>query len=134
QETVPVVLRAIEPLIPPLPSDVEPDAGGQGAAPRLNPPREQIAEFCSKWKVDELALFGSVLRDDFRPDSDVDVLLTFAPDAGVSLFDYAEIQDDLEAIFGRRVDVASKRGIQEGRNPFSQKAILGSARVIYPAA
>lgn len=134
QETVPVVIRAIEPLIPPLPSADPGELVAQDSKPRVDPPRERIAEFCRKWRVDELALFGSVLRDDFRPDSDVDVLLTFAPDAGVSLFDYAEIQDDLEAIFGRRVDVASKRGIQQGRNPFSQKAILGSARVIYAAA
>jgi uncharacterized protein len=134
QETVPVVIRVIEPLIPPLPSGESGEFVVQDAEPRLDPPRDRIAEFCRKWRVDELALFGSVLRDDFRPDSDVDVLLTFAPDAGISLFDYAEIQDDLEAIFGRRVDVASKRGIQEGRNPFSQKAILGSARVIYAAA
>jgi predicted nucleotidyltransferase len=129
-----VVIRVIEPLIPPLPSS-DPDESVVGdAAPHLDPSPDRIAEFCRKWGVDELALFGSVLRDDFRPDSDVDVLLTFAPDAGVSLFDYAEIQDDLEAIFGRRVDVASKRGIQAGGNPFSQKAILGSARVIYAAA
>jgi uncharacterized protein len=131
QETVPVVVRVIEPLIPPLSSDDPEEAIGLVSVPRLEPPREQVAEFCRKWKVDELALFGSVLRDDFRPDSDVDVLLTFAPDAGISLFDYTDIQDELEAIFGRRVDVVSKRGILQGGNPFSQKEILGTARVIY---
>jgi uncharacterized protein len=130
QETVPVVIRVIEPMIPPLPTDPG-EIIPQHAEPRLDPSREQIAEFCRKWRVDELALFGSVLRDDFRPDSDVDVLLEFAPDAGISLFDYSEIQDDLEAIFGRRVDVVSKRGILQGRNPFSQKEILGTARVLY---
>jgi predicted nucleotidyltransferase/uncharacterized protein with HEPN domain len=130
-ETVPVVIRAIEPLIPAVPFGESADPLVRKAAPRLEPPPEQIAEFCRKWRVDEMALFGSVLRDDFRPDSDVDVLLEFAPDAGVSLFDYTEMQDDLEAIFGRRVDVVNKRGIREGRNPFSQKEILGTAHVIY---
>lgn len=131
QQTVPAVIRAIEPLIPPLPARDWSDAVDPTPAPHVDPPREQIAEFCRKWRVNEVALFGSVLRDDFRPDSDVDVLLTFAPDAGVSLFDYTEIQDDLEAIFGRRVDVVSKRGILHGGNPFSQKEILGTAHVIY---
>lgn len=130
RETAPGVIGAIEPLIPPVPSS-EMAAEAAGRKPHLEPAREQIADFCQEWKVDEVALFGSVLRDDFRPDSDVDVLVTFAPDAGVSLFDYTEIQDDLEAIFGRRVDVVSKRGILQGGNPFSQREILGTARVIY---
>ena len=131
QQAVPTVIRAIEPLIPPLPPSDAVAGDGPARSPHVDPPREQIAEFCRKWRVDEMALFGSVLRDDFRPDSDVDVLLEFAPDAGISLFDYTDIQDDLEAIFGRRVDVVSKRGILQGRNPFSQKEILGRARVIY---
>ncbi|MBB6069330.1 hypothetical protein HNQ61_000945 [Longimicrobium terrae] len=79
----------------------------------------------------EFALFGSVLRDDFRPDSDVDVLLTFGPDSGVSLFDFVDMQDELEAAFGRRVDVSSRRGVERSENPYRRKAILESARVVY---
>jgi uncharacterized protein len=97
-------------------------------------PREEIAEFCRKWRVSELALFGSVLRDDFRPDSDVDVLLTFAPDAGISLFDYVDMQDDLEAIFGRKVDVVNRRAVEKSPNRFRKRSILRSARTVYAAA
>lgn len=97
-------------------------------------PREQIAEFCRKWRVSELALFGSVLRDDFRPDSDVDVLLTFAPDAGISLFDYVDIEEDLEAIFGRKVDVVSRKGVEESPNRFRRRSILRSAKSVYAVA
>jgi predicted nucleotidyltransferase/uncharacterized protein with HEPN domain len=134
-ETAPTVLRVIEPLLPPV------DANGpwesRVADPselRLNPSPERIAEFCRKWKVDELALFGSVLRDDFGPESDVDVLLAFAPDADHSLFDVAHMQDDLRDIFGRRVDVVRRDGLVRGGNPYSIRNILGSARVIYGAA
>lgn len=99
---------------------------------KANPADEKIAEFCRKWNVTEFSLFGSVLRDDFRPDSDVDVLLAFAPEAGISLFDYAAMQDELEAIFGRTVDVVSRSSVAGTENPFRRSAILGSARAIYP--
>ncbi len=98
---------------------------------RLNVPEDRIAEFCRKWRVNELALFGSVLRDDFRPDSDVDVLVTFAPDAAPSLFDHVDMQDELAEIFGREVDLVNRKGLEQSRNPFWKKAILGSARTVY---
>ena len=101
---------------------------------KLSLPYEQIAEFCRKWNVSEFALFGSVLRDDFRPDSDVDVLVTWQPDAHISLFDYAPMKEELEAIFGRKVDLVSKEGIQQSRNWIRKKEILGSARVVYGAS
>ena len=96
-------------------------------------PREKIAEFCDRWKITELALFGSVLRDDFRPDSDVDVLVTFAHDAHWSLFDMVEMRDELKALFGRGVDLVSRRGIEASRNYIRRKAILSSAEVIHAA-
>jgi predicted nucleotidyltransferase len=98
---------------------------------KLSLPYEQIAAFCRKWNVTEFALFGSVLRDDFRPDSDVDVLVTWAPEARISLFDYGPMRDELEAMFGRRVDLVSKRGIEQSTNWIRRKEILGSARVVY---
>jgi predicted nucleotidyltransferase len=98
---------------------------------KLNLPQDQIVEFCRKWNVSEFALFGSVLREDFRPDSDVDVLLTWTPDSRVSLFDYGYMQDDLEAIFGRPVDVVSRRGVEQSTNWIRRKSILESARVVY---
>jgi predicted nucleotidyltransferase len=98
---------------------------------KLSLPQDQIAEFCRKWNVSEFALFGSVLRDDFRPDSDVDVLVTWAPESRISLFDYPEMKEELETIFGRSVDLVSKEGIQQSRNWIRKKEILGTARVIY---
>ena len=95
---------------------------------------DRIEEFCRKWGVAELALFGSVLRDDFGPDSDVDVLVRYSPDAQPSLFDYADKIEELEAIFGRPVDLVSRKAIEKSRNPFRRRSILDSARVIYAAA
>lgn len=89
---------------------------------------DRISDFCRRWKITELALFGSVLRDDFRPDSDVDVLVSFAPDHGWSLFDYLDMRDELGRIFGRDVDVVSKAGL---RNPFRRHEILRTRRIIY---
>ncbi|MHB9132726.1 MAG: nucleotidyltransferase family protein [Armatimonadota bacterium] len=95
--------------------------------------QERIADFCRRWKVVEFALFGSVLREDFRPTSDVDVLVTFAPDAHWTLFDHVQMQEELATIFGRKVDLVTKRGIERSRNPLRRKAILDSAEVIYAA-
>ena len=96
-------------------------------------PKEKIADFCRRWKIIEFALFGSVLRGDFRPESDIDVLVTFAPDARWSLFDHVEMQDELKALFGRNVDLVSRRGVERSRNPIRRQEILESAEVIYAA-
>jgi len=97
---------------------------------RLPIPRKKISEFCRRWKVVEFSLFGSVLREDFRPGSDVDVLVTFAPDAPVSLFDLVQMQIELESLFGRPVDVVEKDAL---RNPFRKREILSTAQVVYAA-
>jgi hypothetical protein len=91
-------------------------------------PKRKIAAFCRRWKVVELGLFGSALRDDFNDSSDVDVLVTFASDAQVSLFDLAQMQFELGRLFGRPVDVLEKDAL---RNPFRKREILKTARVIY---
>ena len=96
-------------------------------------PKDQIADFCRRWQITELALFGSVLRDDFRPDSDVDVLVTFAPDAQWSLFDHVDMADELRQILGRPVDLVNRRGIERSRNPLRRRAILESAQVVHVA-
>lgn len=93
-------------------------------------PKDKIAAFCRRWKVAELCLFGSVLRDDFGPESDIDVLVTFAEDADWSLYDWVDMIEELKAIFGREVDLVSKRGL---RNPFRRHAILTSREVVYAA-
>ena len=96
-------------------------------------PREKIAEFCEKWQICNFAFFGSVLRDDFRPDSDIDVLVTFEEDARHTLFDLVHMQDELKQIFGRDVDIVSRRGIESSRNHIRRDAILNSAEAIYAA-
>lgn len=94
-------------------------------------PPEAIADFCRRWDVKEFALFGSVLRESFGPESDVDVLVEFMPSAQPSLFDLAGMQEELEAIFGREVDLLTRRGVRGMSNEIRRRHILESARVIY---
>jgi len=96
-------------------------------------PEEKIKDFCKKWKIIEFSLFGSVLRDDFRPDSDIDVLVTFDESAQHSLFELVDMTEELKAIFGREVDLVSRRGIESSRNYIRKNAILDSAEPIYAA-
>jgi uncharacterized protein len=98
---------------------------------KIKIPKAKIAEFCRRWEVSEFAIFGSALRGDFRADSDIDVLLSFAPQAHVTLFDMVRMQDELKAIFGREVDLISKRGVENSRNYLRRRAILESAQVIH---
>lgn len=89
-----------------------------------------MADLCRRWKITELAVFGSAIRADFAPHSDVDILVTFEPDAGWSLLDLVTLQQELSALFGRRVDVVEKAGL---RNPYRRAAILESKRTLYAA-
>jgi uncharacterized protein len=98
---------------------------------KLHIPLARIAAFCRKWGISELALFGSVLRDDFGPDSDVDVLVRYKPETRPSLLDHIEKEEELAEILGRPVDLLSRKAIERSENPFRKSAILGSARVIY---
>jgi uncharacterized protein len=95
---------------------------------------ERIRQFCEKWMITEFALFGSVLRDDFRPDSDVDVLATFKPDHRGSVFDHMEMEDELQNLFGRHVDLVNKAGLMQSRNKFKKRMIVDSSKVVYVAA
>jgi uncharacterized protein len=94
---------------------------------------DKITAFCQRWKITEFALFGSVLRDDFRPDSDVDILATFATDADWSLFDHVDMEEELSAMLGRKVDVVSRRAIERSENWIRREAILSTAESIYVA-
>jgi uncharacterized protein len=93
-------------------------------------PLDKIAAFCHRWKIKELALFGSVLRDDFRPDSDIDILVTFHFGGRITFNNRPEMLDELSDIFGREIDLIDKQAI---RNPFRRHAILKSKEVIYAA-
>ncbi len=95
--------------------------------------RNKISGFCSRWKISELALFGSVLRDDFKPESDIDVLVSFAPDADWGLFEHMKMEEELSAALGRKVDLVSRRAIERSSNWIRRKAILESAQPYYAA-
>ena len=90
-------------------------------------PKEQLRDFCRRWKVTEFALFGSAAHGDFKDDSDVDVLVSFAADATWSLFDFVQMKNELEAIFGREVDLVDRAGMKWMRNYLRREAILNSA-------
>lgn len=98
---------------------------------RIDIPRNKIASFCKRWQVTELALFGSVLRDDFGPDSDVDVLVCFDPQARHTLLDIAQMQDELSATLGREADLIERTAVERSPNYIRRKAILQSAETIY---
>jgi predicted nucleotidyltransferase len=91
-------------------------------------PEDRIVEFCRKWGVQEFSLFGSVLRDDFRPESDVDVLVAFQPGRSATLEEWLDMEDELRAMFGREVDLVERRRVT---NPFRRHHILTNRRVIY---
>ena len=95
--------------------------------------RQRIAEFCRRWKITEFALFGSALRDDFRPDSDVDVLVRFEPGSPRSLSDLVHMEDELKAIFGREVDLVDRRAVESSENYIRRRHILSTAEAIHVA-
>jgi len=91
-------------------------------------PKEKIADFCQRWKITEFAVFGSVLREDFGPDSDIDVLVTFMNNAPWSMWDLLDMRKELQDIFGRDVDLVEKDAL---RNPFRKHQILREHKVVY---
>ena len=95
--------------------------------------REKIADFCQRWKILEFALFGSVLRDDFGAESDIDVLVSFEDKHGWTLLDLARMEFELQDLLGRKVDLWTRKGIEQSRNPYRRRDILTSAQVIHAA-
>lgn len=100
---------------------------------QIDVPNEQIAAFCRKWKIEELALFGSVLREDFRPESDVDVLVTFGQNVHWGFDQLLEMKGELEVLFGRPIDLVEKRLIDQSPNYIRRKHILTHMESIYVA-
>jgi len=101
------------------------------AHPRIPIDRRRIDEFCRKWRISEFALFGSVLRDDFRPDSDVDVLVRFTPDARWGLLDVCRMENELRAVFGRDIDLVTRDAVEQSENYIRRRAVLNSLEVIH---
>ena len=100
---------------------------------KITIPKEKIFDFCQRWKIAELALFGSVLREDFHANSDVDVLISFAPETRYGLFDLVDMEDELKNLFGRDVDMVEKEAIIQSENYIRRKNILENTEVIYAA-
>lgn len=97
---------------------------------KIDIPYDKIQEFCRRWRIEEFAIFGSTLTDDFRPESDVDVLVTFQRGAPWGLFEIVEMVEELKRIFGRNVDLVEKEAL---RNPFRRREILSQSQVVYAA-
>jgi uncharacterized protein len=94
-------------------------------------PNDKIADFCAHWLVSELSLFGSILREDFHLNSDIDVLIAFAPEADWGLLEHVQMQQELQSILGREVDLVSKRAIERSSNWIRRQEILSTAQPIY---
>jgi hypothetical protein len=95
-------------------------------------PQKELANFCQRWKVAEVALFGSVLRDDFRPDNYVEVLVTVAAGAHWSHFDLINMQNELELIFDHKVELVERGALDKSLNSSRRELILSNTKVIYP--
>jgi predicted nucleotidyltransferase len=93
----------------------------------INYDKEKLREFCQKWKVTEFSLFGSVVREDFGPESDVDVMVTFEEGAPWTLAMWLAMQRELEALFQRHVDLIERNAVEHSDNRFRKRAILSSA-------
>ena len=94
-------------------------------------PRKALQAFCEKWKIREMAVFGSALREDFGPERDVDVLVRFADDARWSLWDVIGAEDELAQILGRSVDLVERSTVEQSENWIRKDSILSTARVVY---
>lgn len=96
-------------------------------------PDPEIRDFCERWRIAELAIFGSALRSDFGPESDIDLLVRFASGAGWSAFDHARMEHELREILGRDVDLVTRLAVEETSNRSRREEILRTARPVYAA-
>jgi uncharacterized protein len=97
----------------------------------LTLPGESLTKLCQHWQIVELSLFGSILREDFNADSDIDVLVKFSEEAKITFFDLDVIEQQLTQLFHRPVDVVTKQAIEQSYNPIRRKNILNNSKVIY---
>jgi predicted nucleotidyltransferase len=98
---------------------------------KLNFDADAVRRFCQEQGIARLELFGSAIRDDFRDDSDVDLLATIRPGVRCGLFEWVELKEGLERIFGRSVDLVSRRAVERSRNPYRKNSILARTQPIY---
>jgi uncharacterized protein len=100
---------------------------------KQNLPLKEIEQFCKSWSIQQLWLFGSVLREDFNEESDIDILFSFAEGEIYSFSDLDIMQRELELIFGRKVDIVDKKAVDESPNYIRRREILQTAELIYAA-
>jgi len=100
---------------------------------RVQIPAREISSFCQRWQIVEFAVFGSALRDDFGPDSDLDVMVTFEPDANWSLLDHLKMEAELAGLLKRDIDLFTRRAVEQSHNWLRRQEILDTAEVIYGA-
>lgn len=100
---------------------------------RISIPEEKVVDFCKRWNITELAFFGSVLRDDFGPESDVDVLVNIRPGANHRISSILHMEKELSGILGREVDLVFRPDVERSRNYLRREAVLKSAEVFYEA-
>ena len=100
----------------------------------IHVPDEAIEDFCRRWKIIQIEVFGSALREDFQPDSDVDLLVTFEKDARHSLFEIMHMEEEMAKLVGRPVDLIERAGVERSTNPYRRHAILSTAQVVYRVA
>jgi len=104
-----------------------------GGKVRVEIPEEKIQEFCRRWKITEFTLFGSALRHDFRPDSDVDILVTFSLEAHWRYYNLLDMKDELKEIFGREADIVERRLVEKSENYIQRRHILSNLETVYAA-
>ncbi len=100
---------------------------------KIQIPEREISHFCQRWQIVEFAVFGSALRDDFGPDSDLDVLVTFEPHANWSLLDHLRMEEELSGLLRRDIDLFTRRAVERSDNWLRRREILDTAEVIYGA-
>jgi len=96
-------------------------------------PEHRLTDYCRRWKVAEMAIFGSALRQDFGPDSDIDILVSFNADARWGLFDLVKMEEELAALLGRPVDLVPRQAVEQSENYIRRESILGNSEVVYAA-
>lgn len=100
---------------------------------KIQLPHQALAAFCQRWKIKEMSFFGSVLREDFRPDSDIDVMVSFEENSTWGLLELVRMKRELKALLGREIDLLTKKSIEQSHNWIRQQEILGTAQVVYVA-
>lgn len=98
---------------------------------KIKLPKAKLTAFCQRWRINELALFGSVLRDDFGPGSDLDVLVTFAPEADWGLLDLVRMEQELAELLQRKIDLFTRQAVEQSHNWIRRREILNNTQVIY---